>query len=170
MARYLEFDRNTGMLKEVTPVTTSSGAADANKIPQLNAAGKLDVTLMPPEIGVEAITYVAAETISAGNLVNIYYDSTAGGVRVRRASNDNNQPAHAFALESGTTGSNVRVMTDGIISGLTGLTPGKIYFLGTAGGLSNDPPTQSGRIAQSIGYAINSTELVFDPDTPIVIA
>jgi len=56
----------------------------------------------------------------------------------------------------------------GTVSGFTGLTPGSPYFLDATGGIVSSPPTPSSTTrAVTIGFAINSTDIVFRPGIPI---
>jgi hypothetical protein len=58
----------------------------------------------------------------------------------------------------------------GIVSGFSGLTPGTDLFLGNNGGIIVPPlPETPGTVIQKIGQALNSTTLLLDPDTPIVL-
>lgn len=57
----------------------------------------------------------------------------------------------------------------GVVSGLTGLSAGSIYFLGSDGAPTTTAPTISSTVrALSIGFAINGTTLFFRPG--IVVA
>ena len=56
----------------------------------------------------------------------------------------------------------------GVISGFSALTPGTPYFLDATGGLTTSPPTPTTSTrALLIGFAINTTDIVFRPGTPI---
>jgi hypothetical protein len=56
----------------------------------------------------------------------------------------------------------------GTVSGFTGLTPGAPYFLDATGGIVSSPPTPSATTrAMVIGFALNSTDIVFRPGIPI---
>ena len=56
----------------------------------------------------------------------------------------------------------------GTISGLTGLTPGQAYYLSTSGNIQSSPPTPTASTrALFIGFAINTTDIVFRPGIPI---
>lgn len=58
--------------------------------------------------------------------------------------------------------------SSGLVDGFTGLSPGSSYFLGTSGDITATPPTPSGTVRSLfIGYAVNSTALVFRPMIPI---
>jgi hypothetical protein len=58
--------------------------------------------------------------------------------------------------------------SSGLVSGLSGLTAGQSYFLSSDGSLTNSPPTPTSSVrVLYIGYAINSTDLIFRPGIPI---
>ena len=102
--KYLSIDGTTGDLKEVAsdntaatadaivaldasgtvtpvqmpggaPVNTSAGAGDAGKLPKLDAAGKLDITMMPVGVGSEALSVIVGASVTAGDFVHVYNDS-----------------------------------------------------------------------------------------------
>lgn len=58
--------------------------------------------------------------------------------------------------------------SSGLVDGFTGLTPGASYFLGQDGSLISSPPTPSSTIrVLFVGFAINTTTLLFKPGIPI---
>jgi hypothetical protein len=58
--------------------------------------------------------------------------------------------------------------SSGFITGFTGLTAGLPYFLSTSGNITASPPTPSSTVRSVfIGYAVNTTSLVFRPGIPI---
>jgi hypothetical protein len=58
--------------------------------------------------------------------------------------------------------------SSGLVSGFSGLTPGASYFLGSDGTLVSSPPTPSTTVrVLYIGFAINTTTLMFRPGIPI---
>jgi len=100
-------------------------------------------------------TLLASETLTAGDFVNIF----SGGVR--RASNDDlTKQAHGFVTASYSSTNPVVVFYSGLNTGLTGLTAGSRYFLGTSGGETLTPPTATARLSQEIGVAISTTAIL----------
>lgn len=150
-----------------TAPTTSTGVPDAGKIPKLDAAGKLDMSMMPNGLGADAVTRTAAEAIAARDLVSF---TSTGQIQKADASND--RAAVGFvtaAIASGATGT---VFFEGTITGLSGLTPGARYFLSAtaAGTFTLTPVTAgAGRISQEVGFAISTTELTFEPQPAILL-
>lgn len=56
----------------------------------------------------------------------------------------------------------------GVITGLSSLSAGSPYFLSTSGAITSTPPTPTSSVrVVYIGFAINTTDLVFRPGTPI---
>lgn len=56
----------------------------------------------------------------------------------------------------------------GVITGLTSLSAGSPYFLTTGGDLTATPPTPSSTVrVLFVGFALNTTDLLFRPGIPI---
>jgi len=56
----------------------------------------------------------------------------------------------------------------GLIEGLTGLSAGSPYFLDSDGTITASPPTPSATVRTLfIGFALNTTDLIFRPSIPI---
>lgn len=56
----------------------------------------------------------------------------------------------------------------GVVTGLTGLSPGAPYFVGSDGSLTSTPPTPSSTVrVLYVGFALNTTDLLFRPGIPI---
>jgi hypothetical protein len=113
-------------------------------------------------------TLTAAEAIVAANFVNIFASS---GAKVQKANaTDDTKPANGFApaaISNGATGS---VQGPGKISGLSGLTPGAIYYLSTTpGAITATAPTGAGNLVQEVGVAVSATELLFHPKQGVTL-
>lgn len=177
---------------------TSAGAGDAGKLVALNSAGFVDPTMTtiagtlaagtnvsvtgtgttasPYTIsstasgGVTTVTATASATISAGMLVNFY--NNAGALDARPADNSAaGSEANGFATAGVTNGASGTFTLGGIITGLSGLTIGATYFLGTVGGITTTAPTAAGTNLQVVGKAISATQLEFTPDpAPVTLA
>lgn len=105
----------------------------------------------------------ASEALTAGDFVNM----AAGGIR-RASNNDTTKQAHGFVTESYSTGNSVVVFYSGLNTGVTGLTIGSRYFLGTSGGETLTPPTTAGQLSQEVGVAVTSTALLVNFGPAIV--
>ena len=186
---------NAGSLTEETTLITSSGAADANKIPALgangtlddtilnasvtssankiakyDASGKLDASVMPTGIGADTAIIVASEALADGDLVNIW--NNAGTANVRKAdANSAGKEAHGFVMAAVASAASATVYFEGTNSHCTGLTPG-VQFLSssTPGKTSTTAPTGTGKIVQKCGIAINATTINFESGDPITLA
>jgi hypothetical protein len=164
---------SSGLLAEVEGLATSAGAGDSGKLIALDTAGRIDNTMMPVGIGADTATIASSENLAAGDVVNIWNDSGTPKVRKADASAANaGKRADGFVLSAVTSPANATVYFEGRITGLSGLTPGAIYFLsgGTAGAVTATAPTTSAHCVQKVGVAVSSTTLDFEPDSPIVRA
>lgn len=163
----------SGVRRLIEALVVSAGAADAGKIPGLGSDGRLDTSVMPLGIGAQTNSAVATEAIGAGKFIN--YHSNAGVFSMRLADNSNGRPAHGFvqeAVDSAATG--IGYPIDGVNAGLTGLTVGAKYWLGTAGGLTAVPLDETdagnaGKISQYLGFAKSETELVTNDSDAVVL-
>lgn len=188
---------NAGTLTEEAALTTSAGAADANKIPALNAsgvldssilnavassagagdagktvtldgAGRIDSTMMPVGIGADTASIQASENLAAGDFVNIH---NASGARVRKAdATTAGKEAHGFVLGAVSSGANATVYFEGTNTGVSGMTPGTVFLHTTAGGATGTAPSGSGNVVQKLGVAVSATAINFERGEPIVLA
>lgn len=152
----------------VNATDASAGAADAGKVAQLDGSGKLDITLMPTGVGADTALIAASENLAAGDLVNIWNSS---GAKVRKAdATVAGKEAHGFVLASVTSGNNATVYFEGSNTSVTGLTPG-VQFLSTTAGLSGGAaPTGSGNVVQRVGFATAAGVLNFQSGVPVTLA
>jgi hypothetical protein len=162
---------STGLPTEEGATATSAGAGDADKIPQLNASGVLDITLMPAGIGADTRTVTAGETLAASDLIYM----AAGGTVFKADANAEGKEATGFVLSGiASAGSGTAYFGGGVVSGLTGLTVGGRYFLSTAtpgrAALYASLTFGAGDIVQQVGRALSATELYFEPQLPTVVA
>lgn len=150
----------------------SAGAGDSGKLPQLDASGKLDNSVLPTGVGAETVQALASEAIGAGDFVNIYTNAGVANVRKADASTTGKE-ANGFvnaAVASAATAT-VFVLSN-INTSLTGLTPGAIHFLSPTvpGGVTATPPTAAGQVCQQLGRATGTTTLAFQPGPAVTIA
>jgi hypothetical protein len=161
----------TGLPTTESTVQSSTGAGDAGRVPGLDAGGKLDATFMPTGFGSDTRTITAGETVAGGSVG--YLNGT--GQILKADANAVAKAATCFVLATISNASSGTVyFGSGIITGLSGLTPGQPYFLSNiatgAVGLYSDFTFTTGDIIQQVGVAISSTELYFEPQTPIVVS
>lgn len=188
---------NAGQYTEEAALTTSVGAADANKIPALNAAGvldksilnakassagtadagkvvildgagKLDTTMLPTGIGADTGSITASEALAAGDFVNVW-DST--GAKVRKAdATGAGKEAHGFVLAACVSGSQATVYFEGTNTAVTGQTAGKVFLSTTAGTATSTAPQGAGNLVQVIGFATTPTSINFQSGSTLVKA
>lgn len=157
----------SGKLTEVEATVVSAGAGDAGELVALDASGKLDLSVLPTGIGPDIASIVSSENLSAGDYVNIY--DNAGTPTVRLADNSNNRPAMGFVLTSVTSPAAAAVYFEGGNTGLSGLTVGARYYLGTAGNATATPPVSPAIFSQFLGIAVNATTINTDIDDEVVL-
>jgi hypothetical protein len=133
------------------------------------------VGLSPATAGVNATTSHAAggtltlptnENLAAGALCNIWDD--AGVATLRNADQTTTgKTADVFVVAATTSPASATAYPPGsIVTGLSGLTPGTLYFLGAAGAVTATPPTTTGYTVQQVGKALSATTLLFAPGVP----
>lgn len=167
--KYIEL--SSGRLAEKAAIQTSAGAGDAGKIPALDAAGKLDSTMMPSGVAADTAAIAASENLAAGDMVNVYDDS--GTAKCRKAdASDASKPAHGFVLAAVTSPNNATVYFEGQNTQVSGLTPGARQYLSgaTAGAITETPPSTATHIVQCVGVAISATVLNFEAQEPVTLA
>lgn len=132
-----------------TFVQSSSGSADANKVPVLGPAGSL-------ADGFGYFTAIAGETVTAGQ--GAY--AKASDSRAWKTAGTANESTFNFIgvfADSGTAGGTVRIVPPGGSFTTTGLTAGSYYFItDTAGTLGTTPGTRFARV----GLALSTTQLL----------
>lgn len=147
---------------------TSAGAADAAKVLQLDASGRIDSSAMPVGIGADTASITTSEALVAGDLVNIW-NST--GAKARKADHATaGKEAHGFVLVGVASGSLATVYFEGTNTAVTGLTPGPQFLGTTAGKSTNVAPSATGNVVQRVGFATSATALNFNAGEPIVLA
>lgn len=160
---------NAGTLTEEAALTDSAGAGDANRIPALDASGRLDASFMPSGIGADTASIPSSESLAAGDGVNIWND--AGTAKIRKAdATTAGKEANGFVLAAVTSPANGTVYFEGTNAQVTGLTPGPLFLSTTAGGFTNTAPSGSGNVVQRVGFATSSTSMNFEAGQPIVLA
>ena len=159
---------NAGTITEVASLQSSAGAGDAGKIPALDAAGRLDNSMMPSGIGADTASVTSSENLAAGDLVNIW-NST--GAKVRKAdATTAGKEAHGFVLSAVTSPAAATVYFEGSNTGVTGLTPGPQFLSTTAGVATATAPSGAGNVVPRVGFATAAAALNFQAGVPIVLA
>lgn len=166
-ARYLAVNGSGPGLTQVAGATTG-GAPDADKIPSLDASGKLTASMMPVGIGADTATIITSEVIAAGAFVNIY--NNAGTITCRNADNTSNKPADGFVLAGFASAATATVYFEGSNTALTGLTLGVTHYLGAGGAVTATIPTTATNIRQELGKAYTTTAMGTEIEAPITLA
>ena len=165
--KYLK--NNAGTITEEAAIQASAGAGDAGKIPALDAAGRIDNSMMPTGIGADTSSIVSSENLAAGDLVNIWNNTGTANVRKADATVAGKE-AHGFVLAAVTSPAAATVYFEGSNTGVTGLTPGPQFLATTAGLCTAAAPAASGNVVQRVGFATSATNVNFQSQTPVVLA
>jgi len=164
-------DLVAGIPTQINAILHSAGAADADKIIKLDETGKLSNTVMPVGIVADTEAVLASESLTTGDLVQIWDD--AGTAKVRRADATalNKFSTVGFILNNFALGETALVYFDGRITGLTGLTIGERYYTSeTPGQVTNVAPATPEALVQAVGRALTATSLTFEKSIGIVLA
>ena len=156
---------NTNMLDTTA---TGGSAGDNGKLATLDGGGKWPSAMIPGGTDTNTAVLIAKEALPAAGRF-VYFDEVAGGVK----NADNTDPAKqaiGYALTAIGFDSSDTIYFEGKNTALSVLTPGKRYYLGTNGSVTDTPPTTAGSVVQFLGIAISATELVFEPDEGVVLA
>ena len=159
---------NAGVLTEKEALVASAGAADAGKIPGLDAAGRLDTSMMPVGLGADTAAIIASEALAAGDYVNIW-NSTGAKARKADASTAGKE-AHGFVLAGVSNGASATVYFEGSNTQVTGQTPGPVYLSTTPGLATSTAPSGSGNVVQRVGIATSATNVNTEFHQHIVLA
>ena len=136
---------------EVKAAQTSA----ANAIVSTSANGLIDGSFLPAEM---TLNIPASESLLAGAMVNVY--SNAGALNARNADNSNGRRAHGFTIAAvSSLATATVVMYQGSNTGVSSLTVGSTYMLGTAGAVTTVLPTGTGVLVQLLGIATTATQL-----------
>lgn len=162
--KFLSMDDSTGLVKEVNPIASSSGASDAGKLAKTDGSGRFDVSLMPVGIAPEVTVCAASENLAAGDFINLWSDS--GTLKARKADNSNGRAAHGFVLDAVTSGQDATVFHEGANTAVSGKTVAGRQYLGTGGATTETVPTGS-VILQVLGTASSATKIIIEIAEPI---
>jgi hypothetical protein len=104
-------------------------------------------------------------------LGDVVYISAADTGKKAKADATGTKDAIAFAMGAITNGTTGAYQTDGILSGLTGLVTGSVYYLSaaTAGAMTVTAPSAAGQFVVRLGIAISTTELEIQIGRPITL-
>jgi hypothetical protein len=165
--KFVQHD-GVGGLKEIEAVQTGGNGAE-DRIPSLDASGKLDQSMMPTGVGADTVTVPASENLAAGDFVNLW--DNAGTVNVRKADATTvGKEAHGFVKVAVVTNNSATVYVEGNNSALTGQSVGKHFLSTTAGQSTTTAPSSSGNIVQEVGFCTSATNVSFEPSKSVELA
>jgi|688.fasta_scaffold765340_2 hypothetical protein len=159
---------NNGSKEEYLGITTSAGAGNSGDFPVLDGTGKLDTTFMPVGVGQDAVTAIAGEALSAGNMV--YFNGS--GQVLKADATALGKAARGYVNSNFSNGATATVFFDDSNTGLTGLTSGATYYLSKTAGLvtTNVSAYVAGDVIQEIGFATSTTNLRVNIQEPVLKA
>ena len=170
MVADVHFERVTGLPLSCRPNTIyfvkGNGSSGFTLYVTGNDSVPFPLSFIPPAV---YIPVIAGAALGSGSLVNLYSD--AGQAKMRLATNAD-ETARCDGFVAFTTASGALGFLFGagqVITGLSGLTPGAKYYLGTAGGVTAVVPTTPGFIMQEIGVALSATTILCNPKTEIIL-
>lgn len=165
--KILTHDAAGGFTEVIAP--QSGGAPSANKVPSLDGAGLIDVSMLPAGLGSDTASLPAAGALAAGDFVNVFND--AGTPRMRKAdASALLTQAHGFVLLSVLDLATGTMYFQGNNTAVSGMTAGNVFLSITAGLASNTAPISATEIVQRIGVAISPTVINFEPQMPVLLA
>lgn len=156
--KFIQHDGNGGFNE--AEAVQSGGVGSEDKIPSLDANGRLDQTMMPTGIGADTANITASEALAAGDFVNVYDNGGAPNVRKADATT-NGKPAHGFVKSAVASAASATVYFAGSNDAVTGAIGGVVYLSTTAGGFTSTPPSATDNLVQRIGVATSATNVNF---------
>lgn len=170
-SKYINLD-NTGNFIEKSAAVTSTGAGQDAIVATDPVTGKLDSSMLPSGIGSDNVSVICSESLSAGDLVNLY--NNGGTLNARKADNtaaNQGKTADGYVKSAYSASATAVVYIDvgTLNSNLTGLVVGSLYFLAATGGVTATRPTTSGHTVQKVGKAVSTTTLVFRPESAVAL-
>jgi hypothetical protein len=165
--KYLK--NNGASFKEVEFKQSSAGPGDAGKGIGLDNTGRIDLSMMPVNIGADTKQLMASEILAGGNWVTVWDD---GGVfKVRKAdATTEGKFADGYVLVGVALGAMATVFFEGPNTQVSGMVPGDVFLSTTAGLGVHTAPSGSGNVVQRLGVAVSATEVNFERGTPTVLA
>ena len=158
---------------EVEATVISAGAGNAGDLVALDAAGRLDESVLPVSVGPDVSVVEASESLADGDYVNIYNNVGTANVRKADASTANaGKIAHGFVKDNYSSSDMVTVYHEGSNDSLTSLVPGTTYALdhSTPGGVVElaSATTTAGHSLQILGVATSPTAINTEIGKPII--
>lgn len=134
----------------VTVLTSGNYDLDVNTVNAVTLIGDISQCTGFPS---SDVSLTASTTIAAGKIVR---QSSSQAALADNGSTGGITNILGIATNAASTGETVAVQTQGTVTGLSGLSQGTTYYVGTSGDLTSSRPSAR---AVAIGYAISSTSL-----------
>ena len=150
-------------------VNTSAGAGDAGKTVILDSNGKISLTMMPTGIGPDTASITASEALATGDLVNIYNNASTANARKADATTSG-KGARGYVIAAVANAGTATVYFEGNNNQVTTLTPGDQYLSTTPGKCVAAAPSGSGNVVQLVGCASTAANLNFQWGQEFVLA
>lgn len=137
------------------------------EIQQLQTGDTLAGPISEQEL--QSMTNADAAAVVLGEVVYSF-----GSDSVKKAKADAIGTAEAIALGADASIAAAGVgnfMLSGLLTGLSGLTPGATYYLSaaTAGAMTTTAPSATGQVVTRLGKATSATEFLFRPERAILL-
>jgi len=114
--------------------------------------------------------YVAQEDIDEKEVVA--KSETTGRILKAQATSWLRMPAFGISRESKVAGETIEILQFGVIDNITRVADfsydDKIFVSTTAGKATSTPPEGTGKIIQSLGRAINSSDIILEIDQTVI--
>ncbi len=152
-------------------VTSSAGAGDSGKLAALDGTGRLASGFLPVGVTVETVSAVASEALAAGAAVNLYLNAAVLTVRNADAS-VSGRDVDGFVLAAFASSATAAVYLEGVNTQLSARTIGAKQYLSasTPGGYVETAPSTAGQTIQILGKAISPTAATFERCDPMKLA
>jgi hypothetical protein len=128
-----------------------------------SAYSAINFPLMSPISTSNVIKTIASETLTAGQVVNLF--NSAGVAKIRKADKSNGRRADGYILQNYVSNDTAYMYVNGENPYCSGLTVGDVY-LSTAGGYSSTPGS-TGHLSQRVGFALSTSKLLVQLGEPI---
>jgi hypothetical protein len=120
------------------------------------------------EVGVITLTNSDAAATAIGDVMYIF---GSDALKKAKADAPGTSECFGFAMAVIAAAATGAFQTDGIISGLSGLTPGAIYYLSaaTAGLMTVTAPSTTGQTVVRLGKALSATEFEINIERGVLL-
>ena len=148
--------------------TISTGAPDSGRLAALDATGRIDTSMMPVGVVADTAAIMTSEALSAGDFINLW-NST--GPKVRKAdATTAGKKAMGFVLAAFGPGVLATVYFEGSNTQVSGQVAGDVFLQTIAGTAGVTVPNATGNIVQIVGFATSATNINFQSNETTGVA